>query len=163
MCLSVTFSLRTVKESGAFWENQEDISQGDEGNGAGMADRGNNRVLVVDDTPSVRALLRQALPLHGFEIVAEAKNAGEGIELARSEQPDVIVLDFQMPRLNGVEAIGPLKKEAPNARILMYSNNDERYVRDEALELGADAFLDKLAPIAQIAKEMQRILDGQVD
>ena len=116
------------------------------------------RVLVVDDTPSIRALLRQTLPLHGFEIVAEAEGAAEGIEKARDEQPDVIVLDMQMPNVNGVEAIKPLKEEAPNARILMYSSNDEHYVKDQALELGADAYFDKLAPISQMAAEMHRLL-----
>lgn len=120
----------------------------------------NNRVLVVDDTPSIRALLRQTLPLHGFEIIAEAQHAAEGIELARSEQPDVIVLDCQMPQVNGVEAIKPLKKEAPNARILMYSSNDEHYVRQEALDSGADAYFDKLAPISQMAETMHRMLAG---
>ena len=121
------------------------------------------RVLVVDDTPSIRALLRQTLPLHGFEIVAEAQHAAEGIELARSEQPDVIVLDCQMPQVNGVQAIGPMKQEAPNARILMYSSNDEHYVRQAALDSGADAYFDKLAPIAQMAEEIHRILGSNGD
>lgn len=117
------------------------------------------RVLVVDDTPSIRALLRQTLPLHGFEIVGEATHANEGIELARSQQPDVIVLDCQMPNVTGVEAIRPLKQEAPNARILMYSSDDEHYVRQEAFDSGADAYFDKLAPISQMAAEMHRLLD----
>lgn len=117
------------------------------------------RVLVVDDTPSIRALLRQTLPLHGFEIVAEATDADEGIKLARSEQPDVIVLDCQMPAVTGLDAIKPLKAEAPNARILMYSSNDEHYAREEALELGADAYFDKLAPISQMAAEINRLID----
>ena len=116
------------------------------------------RVLVVDDAPSIRALLRSTLPLHGFEIVAEADRAAEGIELARAEQPDVIVLDVQMPLGNGVEAIGPMKAQAPNARILMYSSNDEHYMRDEALKNGADAYFDKLAPISQMADELHRLV-----
>lgn len=118
------------------------------------------RVLVVDDTPSIRALLRHTLPLHGFEIVAEATHAAEGIEKARAEQPDVIVLDCQMPYGNGVEAIKPLKQEAPNARILMYSSNDEHYVKEEALASGADAYFDKLAPIAQMAAELRRLVQA---
>jgi len=128
-----------------------------------MKDGTATRVLVVDDTPSIRALLRQTLPLHGFEIVAEAGHAAEGIELARSEQPDVIVLDCQMPQVTGVEAIKPLKEEAPNARILMYSSNDEHYVRQEALDCGADAYFDKLAPISQMAEAMHRLLDDGAD
>ena len=120
------------------------------------------RVLVVDDAPSIRALLRSTLPLHGFEIVAEAGAAAEGIALAREEQPDVIVLDVQMPKVSGVDAIAPLKAEAPNARILMYSSNDEHYMRDEALKMGADAYFDKLAPISQMADEMHRLVAAPV-
>lgn len=116
------------------------------------------RVLVVDDAPSIRALLRSTLPLHGFEIVAEADRASQGIELARSEQPDVIVLDVQMPVVNGVEAIAPLKAEAPKALILMYSSHDEEHMRDQALKNGADAYFDKLAPISQMADEMHRLV-----
>jgi two-component system chemotaxis response regulator CheY len=118
------------------------------------------RVLIVDDAASIRALLRSTLPLHGFEIVAEADRASTGIELARAEQPDVIVLDVQMPQVNGVEAIAPMKAECPTARILMYSSHDEHTMRDEALKLGADAYIDKLAPISQMADEMHRLVDS---
>lgn len=117
------------------------------------------RVLVVDDAPSIRALLRSTLPLHGFEIVAEADRAAQGIQMAREVQPDVIVLDVQMPQVNGVEAIAPMKAEAPNARILMYSSHDEHFMKDEALKNGADAYFDKLAPISQMAEELHRIVD----
>lgn len=117
------------------------------------------RVLVVDDAPSIRALLRSTLPLHGFEIVAEADRAAAGIEMAKAEQPDVIVLDVQMPVVNGVDAIAPLKAEAPNARILMYSSHDEHFMKDEALKKGADAYFDKLAPISQMAEELRRLVD----
>ena len=116
------------------------------------------RILVVDDTPSIRTLLRQTLPLHGLEIVAEAAGADEGIELARVEQPDVIVLDVQMPETTGLDAIAPLKAEAPNARILMYSSNDEYYAKDEALQMGADGYFDKLAPVSQMAAEIHRLV-----
>ena len=116
------------------------------------------RVLVVDDTPSIRALLRQTLPLHGFEIVGEADDAKQGIELARTQQPDVIILDCQMPETTGLEAIAPLKEQAPNARILLYSSAEEYYTKDEALRKGADSYFDKLAPISQMAAEMRRMV-----
>jgi two-component system KDP operon response regulator KdpE len=115
------------------------------------------RVLVVDDTPSVRILLKRALPVHGFE-VSEAENATEGIEKARNEQPDVIVLDMQMPEISGAEAIGPLKEGAPNARILIYSSEDERVVR-KVIDLGADSYFDKMGPISDMAAEINRLLE----
>ena len=117
------------------------------------------RVLVVDDTPSVRILLKRALPAHGFDVVGEAENATQGIEMARTEQPDVIVLDMQMPEISGAEAIKPLKEEAPNARIIVYSSQDERLIRKQVIDLGADSCFDKMAPIREMAAEMNRLLE----
>ena len=119
------------------------------------------RVLVVDDTESVRILLKRALPTLGFDVVGEAANATEGIEKARAEQPDVIVLDMQMPEITGAEAIGPLKAEAPNARILIYSSDDERLIRKKVIDLGADSYFDKMAPIREMAAELDRLLEAR--
>ena len=115
------------------------------------------RVLVVDDTSSIRFLLREVLPVHGFDVVAEATNAEEGVELAGDLQPDFVILDMEMPRSSGLEAIEPIKAKAPNTKIVMYSSHDSTRVRDEALERGADAYLDKLAPMSEMAAEMNRL------
>jgi DNA-binding NarL/FixJ family response regulator len=118
------------------------------------------RVLVVDDTESVRILLKRALPSHGFDVIGEAANATEGIEKAKAEQPDVIVLDMQMPDISGAEAIAPLKAEAPNARIVIYSSEEERLIRKQVIDLGADTFVDKMAPIRDMAAEINRVLES---
>ncbi|MGH2806038.1 MAG: response regulator [Actinomycetota bacterium] len=115
------------------------------------------RVLVVDDTSSIRFLLKGVLPVHGFEVVAEATTAAEGIELAGREQPDFVILDMQMPRTSGLDAIEPIKAKAPNTKIVMYSSHDSDRVRDDALARGADAYLDKLAPMSELAAAMERL------
>ena len=121
------------------------------------------RVLVVDDTSSIRFLLREVLPIHGFEVIAEAGSAAEGIELAGSEQPDVVILDMEMPITSGVEAIAPIKERAPEAKIIMYSSHEAPHIRREALDRGAHAYMDKLSPISDIAVEMERLLDRRDD
>src|SRR4051812_14336053 len=131
----------------------------DQGSRAGAEGGTNPRVLVVDDTPSVRMLLKRALPRHGFDVIDEAPNATEGIEKAKAEQPDVIVLDLNMPDVSGAEAIKPLKDGAPNARILVYSSEDERLIRKQVIDLGADGCFDKMAPIKDMAAEMNRLLE----
>lgn len=118
------------------------------------------RVLVVDDTSSIRFLLREVLPIHGFEVIAEASDAAEGINLAELEQPDLIVLDMEMPRSSGLDAIGPLKAKAPQAKIVLYSSHDAPNMAQTALDRGADAYLDKLAPISEMASEMERLMGG---
>ena len=132
----------------------------DKGSRASDHEKTSKRVLVVDDTESVRILLKRALPTHGFDVIAEAKNATEGIEMAKAEQPDVIVLDMQMPDITGAEAIAPLKAEAPNARIVIYSSEEERLIRKRVIDLGADTFVDKMAPIREMAAEINRVLES---
>lgn len=121
------------------------------------------RVLVIDDTQSIRFLLREVLPVHGFEVVAEAHDAERGIELAGSEQPDFVILDMEMPRTNGLDAIEPIKAQAPNTKIVMYSSHDSARVRDDALARGADAYLDKLAPMSEMAAAMESLSKSNGD
>jgi DNA-binding response OmpR family regulator len=118
------------------------------------------RVLVVDDTSSIRFLLKEVLPVHGFDVIAEAADAKEGVAIAGREQPDVVILDMQMPHVSGLDAIAPLKAEAPDAKIVMYSSDDSKKVRAEALERGADAYLDKLAPMSEMAAVIEQLVES---
>jgi DNA-binding NarL/FixJ family response regulator len=80
--------------------------------------------------------------------------------MAGRDQPDFVILDMEMPRSNGLDAIEPIKAEAPNTKIVMYSSHDSDRVRDDALARGADAYLDKLAPMSEIAATMERLSTG---
>ena len=119
------------------------------------------RVLVVDDTSSVRFLLREVLPIHGFEVVAEADSAAEGMKLAEKEQPDLIILDMEMPITTGVEAIAPIKERSPRSKVILYSSHEARSVHHEAKLRGADACFDKMSPISDMALEMERLLSQE--
>src|SRR5689334_8239527 len=77
------------------------------------------RVAIVDDTEDLRFLLRHALERGGMEVVAEAGNGAEGIDVARETQPDVVLLDLAMPVLDGREALPRIRREAPTARIII--------------------------------------------
>jgi len=101
------------------------------------------RVLVVDDDPDLRLLLKVALGREGVsQVVGEAENGRQAIEVARAQQPDTIVLDHGMPVMSGLEAIPLLREAAPSARIIMYTAyalTDQRAAFEEA----ADAVLVK--------------------
>jgi DNA-binding NarL/FixJ family response regulator len=113
------------------------------------------RVLVVDDVPSVRLLLKSTLPLHGLEIVGEAGTGADALAMAKTEKPDVVLLDIHMPDMNGMEVIRQLKVDSPEVKIVMYSNYDDRSMQNEAYSRGADAYVDKLAPIPDVAKAIE--------
>jgi signal transduction histidine kinase len=102
------------------------------------------RVLLADDAADIRLLLRFALDAeNGFEVVGEAANGLEAVELAASLQPELVVLDLSMPVMDGLQAIPELLRVAPATRIVVLSGFDEGRMRQVALDLGAHGYLEK--------------------
>ena len=80
------------------------------------------KILIVDDNPSVRTALRVCFKMkHNWVICGEAENGQAAIELARSAKPDVILLDYAMPVMNGLEAARELSAQSPECALLMYT------------------------------------------
>lgn len=108
------------------------------------ADRRLGRVLVADDTATVRLLLRRTLELSKlFEVVGEASDGRQAVELARGLQPDIVLLDLSMPVLDGMEAIPLIRRVAPEARIVVLSAFGPDGKGARALQAGATACLEK--------------------
>jgi DNA-binding NarL/FixJ family response regulator len=109
-------------------------------------------VLVCDDVENMLIALRAVLDLReGIEVVGEARNGMEAIELALSLQPDVVLLDLSMPGKDGLQALPELRQAAPEARVVILSGHEGRPV-EEAARRGAERFLLKGAePDAIIA------------
>src|SRR5438270_11397547 len=81
-----------------------------------------SRVLVVDDSAAVREGLRALIATdRSLRTVGEAANADEGLELARTLSPDIILLDNEMPGMNGIELLPALRRELPGTRIVMFT------------------------------------------
>lgn len=119
------------------------------------------RVLIVDDHAVVRSGLRHVLGAEAdLEVVAEAGDARNAVFEARAEQPDVILLDVTMPGKSGIEAIPELLKEAPQARVLILSMEDNpRYVR-EAFGAGAAGYVLKEAADAEVVAAVREVAGG---
>ncbi|HEV7887460.1 MAG TPA: EAL domain-containing protein [Acidimicrobiales bacterium] len=111
-----------------------------------MGHRGDGRIRVViaDDTDDVRSLLQYTLALDGrFEVVAQAADGVAAIAAAEAEQPDVVVLDLAMPVMDGMSAIPRIARVAPDARIVILSSFGARQMAEQALTLGASAYVEK--------------------
>ena len=130
---------------------------GNNGKKGGPGDR--YRVLIVDDAADLRLMLRLQLEESGqFEVVGEAEDGAEGIELARERQPDLILLDIAMPVRDGFEALPTLRTESPNSRIIILSSFQEAQLGRKALDLGAAAYLEKSVPPDEIADRLVELM-----
>jgi DNA-binding NarL/FixJ family response regulator len=119
------------------------------------------RVLIADDHPLVRSGLRLLLEREGeFQVVAEAADGYEAIDLAALHKPDVILLDVGMPRLNGPDAALSISQKVPSARIVMVSMySDEAYVL-RALKAGARGYLLKASPENDVLAAVRAVAAG---
>jgi DNA-binding NarL/FixJ family response regulator len=112
---------------------------------------GKTRVLIADDLDHVRQGLRTLLELtEELVIVAEAGTGLEAVQLAEQIKPDVILMDLEMPGLDGIEATRRVKSRRPSTGIVMLTIYDDPGNRERAANAGVDAFLKKGAPLDQV-------------
>ena len=104
----------------------------------------NTRVLIIDDHPLFRKGLSQLLALSGsFEVIAEAASGQEGIELARSLDPDLILLDLNMKGMNGLETLRTMRDLEIDARIILITVSDAPEDLIAAIRAGSDGYILK--------------------
>jgi DNA-binding NarL/FixJ family response regulator len=117
--------------------------------------------MIADDHPLVRGGLRALLERDGeFQVIAEAADGYEAIDLAVLHKPDVVLLDVGMPRLSGPDAAQSISQKAPAVRIVMLSmHSDEAYVL-RALKAGARGYLLKVSPEADVLAAVRAVAAG---
>jgi DNA-binding NarL/FixJ family response regulator len=120
------------------------------------------RVLVADDHTMVRQGLISILRGHDeFEVVGEATDGNEAVELANRFRPDVVVLDLGMPRLNGLEAARRIRKALPRTRVLVLTmHDDEEYVL-RTVRAGASGYLVKDGAAAELVAAIRAVSAGR--
>ena len=108
------------------------------------------RVLVADDLPQIRAVLKRALERDGrFEIVGEAADGIEAVDMTTTLRPDALVLDLSMPGMDGMEAIPKILACSPGTKIVVLSGFSE--MAPDVLKAGAHGFFEKTAPPQELA------------
>jgi len=109
------------------------------------------RVIIVDDHDLLRASLRSMLECdHDLQIVDEAKDGQEAIELCRVHRPDLVLMDVRMPRVDGFEATRRIKNELGTTKVLMMSAYNNREYVSEAIRAGAEDCVLKLASLEEL-------------
>jgi DNA-binding NarL/FixJ family response regulator len=120
-----------------------------------------SRIIIADDHPLFRSAIRQALEEHpDLEVVAEAANGQEAIELCRRLEPELVLMDLRMPVMDGVAATHAIKRELPKTLVLILTAIDESAGLSDSLEAGAAGYILKDAPAAQITHAVRRVVSG---
>jgi DNA-binding NarL/FixJ family response regulator len=113
------------------------------------------RLLLVDDRPAMRTGLRIWLALEpDLEVVGEASDGSEAISLTQAMRPDVVLMDVEMPGMNGISATAALRSLAPHSAVVILTLHDDAATRTRARDAGAAAFVAK--------HQMEEILLGEI-
>lgn len=117
------------------------------------------RVMLVDDVADLRLLVRMALESSPyFEVVAEAEDGIEAVELALRHQPDLVLLDISMPRQDGLETLPKLIAGSPNTKVIVLSGFQAERLEVATRELGAVSYLEKGVPPEELIAAAKRVL-----
>jgi DNA-binding NarL/FixJ family response regulator len=120
------------------------------------------RVLLADDHPLVRAGIRAVLEALLVEVVGEAGNGREVLDLVRTHRPDVVLMDISMPGLNGLEAAARMADEFPDVRVLILSMHDNEEYYWRALKVGAAGYLLKTEATEELETALRRVVEGEI-
>jgi DNA-binding NarL/FixJ family response regulator len=116
-------------------------------------------ILIVDDNASVRHFLRSYLESQpGFDVCGEAVDGMDAIEKAGELHPDLIIMDFAMPRMNGLDSAMALRSILPDVPIILFTLHKSAVIKDRARNSGISAVLSKSEPIDALFEQIQLLL-----
>ncbi len=120
-------------------------------------------ILLVDDEPHIRKYVSLILKQLGSPIIVEAGNGEEAIAAYQREDPDLVLMDVNMPKMDGIETLKHLKEIDPNCVVIMLTSLANRETIEQALELGAANYIRKDTPKEEIAKSLSETIDACFD
>ncbi len=119
-----------------------------------------HRVLVVDDAEDLRMLLRARMETRtGLTVVGEAADGLSAVELASELQPDLVMLDLAMPRMDGLEALPLIRAAVPGVRVIVLSGFNQNTLAEKAIAAGADRYVVKGGSMRQLLELVETVLD----
>jgi DNA-binding NarL/FixJ family response regulator len=120
------------------------------------------RVVLADDHMLIRQGLKSMLDRHpDVEIVGEAENGLEALELCRSSRPDLVLMDVRMPKMNGLEASQAIKQEFPQTSVLIVTSHEDPDYLFEAIKAGCAGYVLKEAGQEELTTAIRKVLDGE--
>lgn len=114
-------------------------------------------VLIVDDTTHVRRMLRTILEVDGFEVVGEASTGAEAVAAAGSLDPTVVVMDYKMPDIDGLETATRIMADRPDQVVILYTAFTDPDVQQRARDCGVALVIDKVEGLESLEREITRL------
>jgi two-component system response regulator NreC len=121
------------------------------------------RILVADDHGVVRAGLRALLSTQpDFEVIGEAADSDEALQLANNLRPDLMLLDINMPSISGIEVLQQLKKRLPDIRVLMLTVHEDEALLRKSIRAGAWGYVIKRAAESELINAIRAVYQGDI-
>ncbi|KAE9637271.1 response regulator [Defluviitalea raffinosedens] len=118
----------------------------------------NLRFLVVDDAIFMRTVLKKMLSEEGFEVVGEAGNGIDAIQMAAKLKPDIVTLDITMPEMDGIKAVPEILKVSPDSKIIMCSALGQQAMVVDAIKKGAKDFIVKPFEKSRVLQAINNVM-----
>lgn len=116
------------------------------------------KILIVDDAAFMRMMVKDILVKNGYEVIGEAKNGMEAIELYEKERPDVVTMDITMPVMDGIQAVKQIKAFDPTAKIIMCSAMGQQGMVMDAIKAGARDFIVKPFQADRVLEAIKKVI-----
>lgn len=116
--------------------------------------------LVVDDHPFIRAAVVALLGQENFNVVGEANNGADALQLIKNLEPDLVVLDIAIPKLDGLEVISRINKLGLRAKVLVLTSQSALLYANRCRMLGAAGFISKLDELSELRKALDTVMSG---
>jgi two-component system chemotaxis response regulator CheY len=118
------------------------------------------KILIVDDAAFMRMMLGDILRKAGHEIVGEAENGLVAVDKYAKLQPDLVTMDITMPEMEGIEALGHIRKSNPKAKVIMCSAMGQQMMVVNAIQAGAKDFIVKPFQPERVLESVNKVLAG---
>src|SRR5471032_2707187 len=119
-----------------------------------------HRALVVDDHPFIRATVKLLLEHERFEVVAEADNGADAVQLARKYEPELILLDIAMPSLDGLEVLSRISALKLSSKILVLTSQSAAFYAMRCMKAGAAGYISKTDELGELSKAIKALMAG---
>jgi len=116
------------------------------------------RILITDEALFMRVTLKNILTQNGFEVVGEAANGREAVELYSSLKPDLVTMDITMPEMDGLEALKQIRASDPQAKVVMCTAMGQKNMVVEAVQNGAKDFIVKPFQPERVIEAVSKLL-----